>query len=73
MKKLESLLVPLVKLVDGIPVPLSLARPLREHPKVFSDHLFLKALIIMQVRHRCRVHALLTMLAEKTLEMQKLC
>ena len=68
----ESLLVTLVKLVDNIPVPpLPLKRP-RGHPKVYSDRLFLKALLIMLVRHLHNVHELLAVLAEPTAEMQTL-
>jgi len=39
---------------------------------VYSDRLFLKALIIMLVRHLRKVHELLTVLAEPTAEMQTL-
>jgi hypothetical protein len=68
----EPLLVTLVKLVDCIPVPpLPDKRP-RGRPKVYSDRLFLKALIIMLVRHLHRVHELLAVLAEPTAEMQLL-
>ena len=47
----ESLLVTLVTLVDGIPVPPQPAKRPRGRPKVYSDRLFLKALLIMLVRH----------------------
>jgi hypothetical protein len=68
----ESLLVTLVKLVDGIPVPPQPDKRPRGRPKVYSDRLFLKALIIMMVRHLRKVHELLTVLAEPTAEMQAL-
>jgi hypothetical protein len=68
----ESLLVTLVKLVDCIPVPPSPDKRRRGRPKVYSDRLFLKALIIMLVRHLRKVHALLAVLAEPTAEMQLL-
>ena len=69
MIPLESLLVTLVKLVDSIPVPPPPAKRLRGRPKVYSERLFLKALIIMLVRHLHNVHALLAVLAEPTAEM----
>ena len=69
MIPLESLLVTLVKLVDSIPAPPPPAKRLRGRPKVYSDRLFLKALIIMLVRHLHNVHALLAVLAEPTAEM----
>jgi hypothetical protein len=68
----ESLLVTLVKLVDSIPVPPQPAKRSRGRPKVYSDRLFLKALIIMLVRHLRKVHELLAVLAEPTAEMQML-
>ena len=45
-----SLLVILVKLVDQVPMPPPPAQRGRGHPKVYSDRLFLKALVIMSVR-----------------------
>ena len=68
----EPLLVTLVKLVDSIPVPPPPAKRPRGRPKVYSDRLFLKALVIMLVRHLHRVHELLAVLAEPTAEMQTL-
>ena len=68
----ESLLVTLVQLVDIMPVPPLPAKRPRGRPKVYSDRLFLKALIIMLVRHLHRVHELLAVLAEPTAEMQTL-
>ena len=59
----DSLLVTLVKLVDRIPMPPSPPQQGRGRPKFYSDRLFLKALIIMIVRHLPRVHELLTVLA----------
>jgi hypothetical protein len=44
----------------------------RGHPKVYSDRLFLKALVIMLVRHLHKVHELLSVLAQDTPEMQAL-
>jgi hypothetical protein len=68
----QSLLVTLVKLVDSIPVPAGPTKRRRGRPKVYSDRLFLKALIIMLVRHLRKVHELLAVLAEPTAEMQAL-
>lgn len=68
----ESLIVTLVKLVDSIPVPPQPDKRPRGRPKVYSDRLFLKALIIMLVRHLHTVHELLAVLAEPTAEMQML-
>ena len=52
-----SLLIALIHLVDVIPLPPT--QPRRGHPKVYSDPLFLKALVIMIVRHLSSVHAVL--------------
>ena len=68
----EPLLVILVKLVDSIPMPATLAKRARGHPRFYSDRLFLKALVIMIVRHLHKVHELLAVLAEPTAEMQGL-
>ncbi len=66
-----SLLVALVELVDRLPEPAA-ARPRRGRPAVYSDRLFLKALVIMIVRRLPKVHLLLTVLDEPTAEMQRL-
>ena len=68
----EPLLVILVRLVDQIPTPPPAKRK-RGHPKVYSDRLFLKALIIMMVKHLHKVHELLSVLEQPTAEMQTLC
>src|SRR5947207_11405164 len=68
----ESVLVMLVRLVDRIPLPPpSPTRP-RGRPCVYSDRLFLKALVIMIVRHLSTAYELLSVLAEPTAEMQTL-
>src|SRR3712207_1175905 len=67
-----SLLVMLVKLVDRVPVPPPPAQRGRGRPKVYTDRLFLKALVIMIVRHLHSVHELLTVLDQPTPEMQVL-
>ncbi len=65
-----SLLVTLVMLVDIVPVPALPAK--RGRPKVYSERLFLKALVIMIVRHLHSVHSLLTVLEQPTPEMRRL-
>jgi hypothetical protein len=68
----ESLLVILVKWVDCIPMPRPPSRRGPGHPKVYSDRLFLKALVIMIVRHLHKVNELLSVLRQETAEMQAL-
>lgn len=68
----EPLLVTLVKLVDRIPVPPPPRKRQRGRPYVYPDRLFLKALVIMIVRHVHRVHELLSVLEEPTAEMRAL-
>ena len=67
-----SLLVTLVKLVDSIPLPPPPTKRRRGKPKFYPDRLFLKALVIMIVRHLRRPHELLSVLAQPTAEMQTL-
>src|SRR3712207_5672611 len=66
-----SLLVMLVQLVDRVPTPPPAKRG-RGRPKVYTDRLFLKALVIMIIRHLHTVHELLTVLDQPTPEMQLL-
>jgi plasmid stabilization system protein ParE len=68
----DTLLVMLVKLVDQVPMPPAPPKRGRGHPKVYSDRLFLKALVIMIVRRLHKVHELLSVLAQDTSEMQTL-
>lgn len=68
----DSLLVTLVKLVDCLPQPTLPMKRGRGHPRVYPDRLFLKALIIMIVRHLHTVHELLSVLAQPTAEMSSL-
>jgi hypothetical protein len=63
-----SLLVRLVDLVELIPIP-SPSRPRRGGRPVYSDRLFLKALVIMLVRGVPTVGGLLAILAQPTPEM----
>ena len=63
----DSLLVTLVTLVDRLPMP---ALPdKRGRPLFYPDRLFLKALVIMIVRHLHKIHELLTVLDQPTAEM----
>jgi len=68
----KSLLVILVKLTDGIPMPPPPSKRGRGRPRFYPDDLFLKALVIMMVRHLHKVHELLTVLEEPTAEMKSL-
>jgi hypothetical protein len=68
----ETLLVTLVKLVDRIPVPPPPPRRPRGRPKFYPDRLFLKALVIMIVRHLHTPHELRSVLDQPTAEMQTL-
>src|SRR3954469_2113982 len=65
-----SVLVALVQLVDRLPVPAPSA-PRRGRPPVYSDRLFLKALVIMIVRRLSHVHTLLAVLDQPTPEMRQ--
>lgn len=67
-----SLLVTLVCLIDVIPQPPPPATRGPGAPRFYPDRLFLKALVIMIVRHLHTDHELLAVLAEPTAEMQAL-
>jgi len=67
----ESLLVTLVKLIDGIPTPV-VTKAKRGRPLTYPEKLFLKALVIMIVKHLHKVYELLSVLNEPTYEMQQL-
>jgi len=66
-----SPLVLLVMLIDQIPLAPPSA-PRRGRPQVYSERLFLKALVIMVLRHLPSVHALVAVLDQPTPEMQQL-
>jgi hypothetical protein len=68
----DSLLVTLVKLVDRLPMPPQPSKRGRGHPVVYTDRLFLKAVVIMIVRHVHKVNELLSVLAQPTAEMATL-
>jgi hypothetical protein len=55
----ESILVSLVQLIDRIPMPPEPLKPRRGRPKIYSDRLILKALVIMIIRRLYTAWALL--------------
>lgn len=65
-----SLLVTFVSLVDRLPEPRPASKRGRGRPRVYADRLFLKALVIMILRHLHTVHELLSVLAQPTAEMR---
>jgi hypothetical protein len=67
-----SLLVMLVRLVERIPLPPQPAKPGRGRPTFYSDRLFLKALVIMIVKHLHTPYELLSVLEQPTPEMEAL-
>ncbi len=70
----SSLLLALVDLIDMIPSPAVTGRGGAQggRPPVYSDRLFLKALVIMVVRNVSTVSGLLAILEQPTWEMQAL-
>src|SRR5260221_908911 len=68
----DSLLVTLVQLVDRLPTPALPENRGCGDPKGSPDRLFLKALVIMIVRHLHTVHEFLCVLAQPTTEMTML-
>ncbi len=68
----ESLLVILINLIDCVPMPAAPTRRSCGRPKVYTDQLFLKALVIMIVRHLHSVDGLLALLAQPTADMSRL-
>jgi hypothetical protein len=67
-----SLLVTLVRLVDRVPMPPPHTKRPPGRPSTYPDRLFLKALIIMIVRHLHTVHEFLSVVAQDTPEMHTL-
>lgn len=63
-----SVLVQLLRLVDHLPAAPP-APPRRGRPRIYSDGLFLKALIVMVLKRLHRVNELLAVLGEPTSEM----
>ncbi len=68
----ESLLALLVRLIDQIPMPAPPKKRGRGRPRIYTDRLFLKALVIMIVRRLHQVHELLSVLEQPTTQMQTL-
>jgi hypothetical protein len=68
----EGLLVTMVIMVDSLPFPESTAQVGRGRPKVYSDRLIVKALVIMIIRHLYTAYSLLAFLEQDTLLTQQL-
>jgi hypothetical protein len=68
----QSLLVMLLSLVERLPLPPAPTKRTRGRPKTYPDRLFLKAVVIMIVRHLHTVHELLSVLEQDTPEMRAL-
>ncbi len=68
----ESLLALLVRLIDQIPMPAPPKKRGRGRPRIYTDRLFLKALVIMIVQRLHQVHELLSVLEQPTTQMQTL-
>ncbi len=70
----HSLLVTLIELVNRLPVPPPPAKKKRgsDRSRVYMDRLFLKALVVMIVRHLHTVNELLCVLAQRTPKMHTL-
>ena len=67
----RSHLVTMVRAIDRLPMPAP-GPAGRGHPKIYSDRLMLKALVIMIVRRLPTVHALVEVLNQPTADMQEL-
>ena len=68
MVRQERVLVMLVRLVEAIPLPPPPAQRGRGRPMVYSERLFLKALVLMIVCHLPTVGALLAVLEEPAMQ-----
>lgn len=68
----EALLVTLVGLVDQIPMPEEQKKRGRGRPKVYSDRLMVKALVIMVIRRLYTAYSLLAFLEQDTDLMHRL-
>ena len=67
-----SLLVAFVRFVDRLPMPAPHRKRGRGRPNLYTDRLFLKALVIMIVRRLHKVNELLGVLGQPTEEMRAL-
>jgi hypothetical protein len=72
MRLHDSMLVTLIQLIDRIPPPLQPDPRRRGRPLVYSDRLFLKALVIMIVRHLHQVNGLLSVFTQPAVAMATL-
>jgi hypothetical protein len=68
----SSVLIALILLVDRLPEVPRPTKRRRGRPLTYSDRLFLKALVIMIVKHLAQVHTLLAALEQPTPEMRRL-
>ena len=68
----DSLVVLLWQLIDRFPLCSRVSSGKRGRPYEYSDRLFLKALVLMIVKHLYRVHEMLQVLEQPTREMQTL-
>jgi hypothetical protein len=68
----DCLLALLMRFVDRIPMPAAPRQRRRGRPKIYTDRLFIKALLIMIVRRLHNVHELLSVLEQPTTEMRTL-
>jgi len=62
----DALLVMLLRLVDGLPFPEKVVTPKRGRPRVYSDRLIVKALVIMVIRRLYSAYSLLAFLEQPT-------
>ena len=69
----KPLLVILVELIDHIPMASPPVRRGRGRPKVYSDRLIVKALIIMVIRRLYSAYSLLAFLEQDTSLARQLC
>lgn len=72
MVQQNTLLVMLVRLVERIPVPPPPTKPGKGRPAFYPDQLFLRALVIMIIKHLHTPYELLCVLDQPTAEMQAL-
>src|SRR4030095_15738114 len=72
MLRQTSLLVSLVLLIDRLPWPAAPGKRPRGRPKMYSDRLILKALVIMIIRRLYTAYALLTFLDQDDAVAQQL-
>ena len=62
------LLVKLLRLIDELPLPDKPAKPSRGRPQIYSDRLFLKALLIMIARRLHKPHELVSVLNQPEMQ-----